>query len=399
METFFIKYKKSSRINVRILLCFILLSMIHFSASAQESVPGVDSVFFNYLFDVLLGIIILLLIAIIIFSDLVKAGVEYKSRKGKEKKGSSILKAVIIVFAVGSFSTPLHAQTAVAQAVHSTYLGLDEYTFFTMLSIIALEIFIIWMLYRVAMQLLGIEERESKKAEEKIKAGIKQQPSFIEKLNASIAIEEESEIMLDHNYDGIRELDNDLPPWWKYGFYLTIVIAVIYLFHFHVIKTGKLQQAEYEDQLTKAKSDMEEYRKKAANLIDENNATLLSDGESLAAGKSVFMDNCSACHGRAGEGGVGPNLTDAYWLHKGGIKDIFKTIKYGWPEKGMKSWQQDLGAKQIHEVASYIKSLYGTNPPNAKEKQGDLYSDEKSNDSTHVIVNDSLPVVLKSKEE
>jgi cytochrome c oxidase cbb3-type subunit 3 len=144
---------------------------------------------------------------------------------------------------------------------------------------------------------------------------------------------------------------------------------------------------------------MEEYRKKAANLIDENNATLLTDGESLASGKSIFMDNCSACHGRAGEGGVGPNLTDAYWLHKGGIKDVFKTIKYGWPEKGMKSWQQDLGAKQIHEVASYIKSLYGTNPPNAKEKQGDLYSDEKLNDSTHVIVNDSLPVVLKSKEE
>lgn len=399
METFFIKYKKSSRINVRTLLCFILLTMIHFSASAQESVPGVHSVFFNYLFDILLGIIILLLIAIIIFSDLVKAAVEYKSRKEKEKKGSSILKAVIILFAVGGFSTPLHAQTALAQAVDSTYLGLDEYTFFTMLSIIALEIFVIWMLYRVAMQLLGIEECESKKAEEKIKAGIKQQPSLIEKLNASISIEEENEIMFDHNYDGIRELDNDLPPWWKYGFYLTIVISVIYLFHFHVIKTGKLQQAEYEDQLTKAKSDMEEYRKKAANLIDENNATLLTDGESLASGKSIFMDNCSACHGRAGEGGVGPNLTDAYWLHKGGIKDVFKTIKYGWPEKGMKSWQQDLGAKQIHEVASYIKSLYGTNPPNAKEKQGDLYSDEKLNDSTHVIVNDSLPVVLKSKEE
>jgi cytochrome c oxidase cbb3-type subunit 3 len=117
------------------------------------------------------------------------------------------------------------------------------------------------------------------------------------------------------------------------------------------------------------------------------------DEGSLASGKTIFMDNCAACHGRAGEGGVGPNLTDDYWLHQGGIKDIFKTIKYGWPEKGMKSWQQDLGAKQIHEISSYIKSLHGTNPANAKEKQGELYKETIGNDSIQVVPADSMQLV------
>ena len=109
------------------------------------------------------------------------------------------------------------------------------------------------------------------------------------------------------------------------------------------------------------------------------------------------MANCIACHGKDGEGTIGPNLVDDYWLHKGGIKDIFKTIKYGYPEKGMKSWQQDLPAKSINEVASYIKSLRGTNPPNAKEKQGDLYTEENLNDSTKTIVKDSTEVVVIQK--
>ena len=142
---------------------------------------------------------------------------------------------------------------------------------------------------------------------------------------------------------------------------------------------------------------LEEYRKKAANLVDENNANMLTDESSLSSGKSIYMANCIACHGKDGEGTIGPNLVDDYWLHKGGIKDIFKTIKYGYPEKGMKSWQQDLPAKSINDVASYIKSLRGTNPPNAKEKQGDLYTEENLNDSTKTIVKDSTEVVVIQK--
>lgn len=359
-----------------------------------------SSIFSNSLFITLLSIIILLLIVIVVFANVVKAAAHYRGEqeKAKKDKAATIIKSLIILFILGGFSNSLFAQEAapVAAGTNNSYWGLGGFTFYLMLTIIAFEVCIAWMLYNISMQLLGVEERKRKEAEKKAKVIIKQ-PSFIEKINASVAVEEEADIMLDHNYDGIRELDNNLPPWWKYGFYITIVWAVIYLVHYHVTNTGKLQLAEYEDQLTQAKVEMEEYRKKAANLVDENNAAMLTDEPSLSSGKNIYMDNCAACHGRAGEGGVGPNLTDEYWFHSGGIKDIFKTIKFGYPEKGMKAWQQDLGAKQIHEVASYIKSLYGTNPANPKEKQGEIYKEVNTEDSTKVIPADTTQIVLKEK--
>lgn len=396
MKIIITKCKKTALLNSKSVLCLILLFTSHFTASAQGTATSETTVFFNPLFNVLLGIIILLLIAVLVFADLAKAAVQHKSEKEKAKKNTSagVIKILIAFLGIGGYSNPLSAQTTTLQTVQTSYLGLDPFTFYSMIIIIAIEILTIWMLYKISMQLLGVEERKRLVAEEKAKAVIKQ-PSFIEKINASVAVEEEADIMLDHNYDGIQELDNNLPPWWKYGFYLTIVIAVIYMIHFHVAQTGKLQLAEYEDQLLKGKADMEAYRKKSANLIDENNATLLTDAASLNSGKTIYMDNCAACHGRAGEGGVGPNLTDEYWIHSGGVKDIFKTIKYGYPEKGMKAWQQDLGAKQIHEVSCYIKSLQGTNPPNPKEKQGDVYKEENTNDSIKVADIDSTQIVIK----
>ncbi|HET6225563.1 MAG TPA: cbb3-type cytochrome c oxidase N-terminal domain-containing protein [Bacteroidia bacterium] len=356
---------------------------------------GETYMYFNPLFISLLIIIILLLIVIIVFADLVKAAAFHKRSEEKAKKNSSGgLKTLLLLLTLAGFSNAAVAQEEVTTTVsESGYLGLDASVFYLMLSVIAFEIFIAWGLYAIAMDLLGIRER--KKQSEKAKQVVKQ-PTFIEKINASVAIEKEEDIMLDHNYDGIRELDNDLPPWWKYGFYLTIIFAFIYLINYHIAGTGKLQKAEYEEQLTTAKQQMEEYRKKAANLVDENNAAALTDDASLQSGKSIFIDNCAACHGRSGEGGVGPNLTDNYWLHKGGIKDIFRTVKYGWPEKGMKSWQQDLGAKQIHEVASYIKSLQGSKPANPKDPQGDLFNEGNASDSTKTVVTDTV-AVLKEK--
>jgi len=128
--------------------------------------------------------------------------------------------------------------------------------------------------------------------------------------------------------------------------------------------------------------------KKSANNVDETTVKLLSDNANLAVGKDLFMASCTACHGKLGEGTVGPNLTDDYWLHGGGLKDVFKSIKYGWPDKGMKSWKEDFSPMQIAQLTSYIKTLKGTNPPKAKEKQGDLYTEEV------VLVKDSAAVVI-----
>jgi cytochrome c oxidase cbb3-type subunit 3 len=126
-----------------------------------------------------------------------------------------------------------------------------------------------------------------------------------------------------------------------------------------------------------AAEEKEAYLKKAANKVDETTVTYLSDAASLEAGKKVFTTVCAACHMPDGGGNVGPNLTDTYWLHGGSIKDIFKTLKYGWPEKGMKSWKDDYSPQQLAQIASYVKSLQGTHPAKAKEPQGTIY-DEKA---------------------
>jgi len=196
-------------------------------------------------------------------------------------------------------------------------------------------------------------------------------------LTNAVPIEREAEIEFHHEYDGIRELDNILPPWWKYMFYATIVFAVVYLFYFHVSKTGDLQAAEYTKEMAAANKQKEAYMKLMASKMDENSVKLLTDKKNLELGKTIFSQNCSACHGKLGEGGVGPNLTDKYWIHGGGIKNVFKTIKHGVPEKGMKSWQGDFSPPQIQQVASYIISLEGSNPPNPKAPQGDLFEDVK----------------------
>lgn len=171
-----------------------------------------------------------------------------------------------------------------------------------------------------------------------------------------------------HDFDGIQEYDNDLPPWWKYLFYVTIVFAVGYMLHYHVFRTGALQIEEYETEMAQAALIA------AQNVEDPNAVTnfeVLTDAAALESGKALYIQNCAACHGQAGEGTVGPNLTDEYWLHGGDVNDIFKTVKFGVPSKGMVPWQGKLTKDQMLEVSSYILSLQGSNPPNAKEAQGE----------------------------
>ena len=193
----------------------------------------------------------------------------------------------------------------------------------------------------------------------------------------AVPVEREDDILLDHDYDGIKELDNALPPWWKYGFYFTIAVAALYILRYHVWKTGLDPRQEYDQEMKVAAAQIDEYRKKAGDMVDEKTVTM-ADAAGIAEGDKIFHSNCFACHGAHGEGGIGPNLTDNYWLHGGTINDIFKTIKYGWPDKGMQSWQKAYSPSQIKDLASYVKSLAGTSPPNAKAPQGDLFQETKT---------------------
>ncbi|MBP6513289.1 MAG: c-type cytochrome, partial [Bacteroidia bacterium] len=189
----------------------------------------------------------------------------------------------------------------------------------------------------------------------------------------AVPIEKEKDVMLDHNYDGIQELDNQLPPWWKYGFYLTIVFAFVYLINFHVSGSGKLQLAEYNEEMKNAELATKKRMENSTNNINAASVTILTEAGSLASGKEIYVKNCVACHGDLGQGNVGPNLTDEFWIHGGGIKNIFNTIVVGVPSKGMISWKSQLTPKATQEVASYILTLQGTNPAGAKEAQGEKW--------------------------
>lgn len=191
-----------------------------------------------------------------------------------------------------------------------------------------------------------------------------------------VPIEREGEILSHHDFDGIRELDNRLPPWWVNMFILTIIWAVGYMFYYHWGGDGPSSAEEYNMEIEKAKKQQAIALAGMANAVDESNVTALVDAGALGEGQLIYKNVCAACHGQSGEGTIGPNMTDEYWIHGGGIKNVFKTIKYGVPEKGMISWQSQLSPSDMQKVASYILTLEGTNPPNAKEPQGEIWKEE-----------------------
>lgn len=208
-----------------------------------------------------------------------------------------------------------------------------------------------------------LEEEKSVKIRRK-----ESRKSFWNNLLGLRPISEEKDLMIDHEYDGITELDNPIPIWFNALFYSSMAFAVVYLLIYHVFSWGMNQDQEYVQEMGKAEIARQEYLAQAANLVDESN--VIYDVSQVAAGSAIFQANCVACHGGAGEGSIGPNLVDRYWLHGGEVKDIFKTVKYGIPDKGMVPWEQTLTPAQIAEVSSYIISIRDTKPANPKEPQG-----------------------------
>lgn len=193
------------------------------------------------------------------------------------------------------------------------------------------------------------------------------------KLLGQKPVEEEHEIILDHNYDGIKELDNSLPPWWLYGFYASIIFGAIYLLRFHVFN-GDTQFDELETEYAEAKIAIENYKKNAKDLVDINTVEILTELSDLKAGQAIFETNCVACHKADGGGGIGPNLTDNYWISGGGIKDVFRTVSEGGRDgKGMIAWKTMLKPAEMAQVSSYVLQFQGTTPAEPKAPEGDLW--------------------------
>ena len=361
---------------------FLMLSVCFFQFSgidAQQINPvvneGPSKVVSNPLFIILLVTALVLMGIIISLSSTIKNIAETGKEKmqKKDSNGPNLLILLAFIFPAQIFAQNTGPVTD--KLIPPMQIGgLDSWIFVVMMVLIIVELIIIFGLIRSVQQLL-------------IGFGFQKDPQLAEvkpwinwkwldrKLTDAIPIELEATVMTDHEYDGIRELDNNLPPWWKYGFYFTILFGFVYIYNYHIAHSSPLQLQEYTSELAEADSLKKEQLKNAAASIDESNVIALLDASSLSSAKSIFIGNCANCHGQNGEGGVGPNMTDDYWIHGGGIQNIFKTIKYGVPAKGMIAWQAQLKPEAIQKVASYILTLQGTNPANGKAAQGTIWTD------------------------
>jgi cytochrome c oxidase cbb3-type subunit III len=321
------------------------------------------------------------------------------SRQSLEKdKRSKILTSILIVGLVMASQTSFAQDAAAVVKQAPNYGGLSANTFYMFVAVITMEViailFLVFSIKRIQAELLPQKQAAVKKSAESWWAGLDKKI-----FTKAIPVEREADFLLDHDYDGIKELDNALPPWWKYGFYFTIVGAFIYMLNFHVMGNGKNPTEEYAAEMEAARVQKEIFESTNKDKIDEQNVPM-ADAPGLAAAKEIFNTKCFACHGKLGEGGAGPNLTDDYWLHKGSLNDIYNTIKMGYPDKGMQSWANDFTPKEISFVASYVKTFRGTNPPNAKAAQGELYAENAvtATDSVKAAVTikkDSATTVIK----
>ena len=368
----------------------VLLLMMAMPFAGIAAGPPAKSELSNPLAITLLIVIIGLLFAIGGLAYVVISAAQFYYQRVKEVKAQGenpLTKVVTVLACVMMLATAANAQeaadavAATAEPVSNTISGLSKVSFYALLSVIGLELLVLFILLYNLKVLLVREKRLSvaeagEQAEVVVVSKKKRFKDLWMKLNSFRSMHEESAIELDHNYDGIRELDNKLPPWWLYLFYVCIIFAVVYLWRYHVSHSAPLSKEEFEQEMAKAEVEKQAYLAKAANNVDENTVTLLTDGAAIESGKKIFTSNCAACHSADGGGGVGPNLTDNYWLHGGDVKDVFKTIKYGVPEKGMKSWKDDFSPVQLAQLASFVKSLHGTKPATAKEPQGELYEDK-----------------------
>lgn len=365
-----IKYAIFTLIN----LLFVL------SGYAQTTAPSNVSSDFNISINTTLcAIAVVLLFIIIMLTRTVFQAIDFykynNTKPDSADKGN--VKPLVILTGLFILSHAAYAQNAPAAtaAVSNSAEQLTNIYFYSFITVIIIEIAIVFFLLKALRFLTGLDKQQS------LKIADKPESSLWNKINLLKPLEEEKDLDTGHSYDGIRELDNVIPPWFTAAFVATIIFAIVYLYRYEVAKSVPDQFAEYQTEMREAKVLQDSILKLEGNNIDENTVVMLS-GSDLDAGKSVYAANCAACHGDKGQGGVGPNLTDDFWVHSGSIKDIFISIKYGWVEKGMKPWKDDFSPKQIAQLSSYVKSLKGTNPPNAKEKQGELFVEKMETSAT-----------------
>lgn len=287
---------------------------------------------------------------------------------------------IILLFGVLLIATPSNAaDNALISGPVMDYIGVGAVAFLLLLIVAALLVLLrtVKIFNKIILRSEGLTDREIAHKLNPPKVAPKPKAEVWNKLMSLRPLSEEKEMIMEHEYDGIQELDNPTPAWFMYLFYGTIIFGIGYFLNYHVFGTGQLQYTEYKTEVAQADAAKQAFLSKSANRVDENTVKLMSDPATIASGQGIYKTNCAACHGEHGQGMVGPNLTDDYWLHGSKINDLFKTIEYGVAAKGMPTWEKVLSPKQIADVANYVKSLQGTNPANPKEPQGTKETDSK----------------------
>jgi len=356
-----IRHKGGLKIKLLVASCLLSLSTFAQEADKFKAAPV------NMVAVIMISIAVILALVIWGLGNILSTLSNEAYKKSKEKKSAAIITILLSVLSLQGI-----AQTAPAvEVIHAApnYGGLDATSFWILVATIFIEIVaILYLLFNIKR--MQAELVPGTETEFDIMAWWKKLNNRV--FTKAVPVESENTILIDHDYDGIQELDNSLPPWWKYGFYVTILASVFYMFYYHLGGPGKNPTQEYEAEMERAEIVIAKYNAASPNKIDENNI-VMPDAAGIAQGEKIYHTSCWPCHGKAGEGTVGPNLTDNFWLHKGSLTDIYKSIKHGYPDKGMPAWDKNYSPSEIADLAGYIKSLAGTNPPGAKLPQGEPF--------------------------
>jgi cytochrome c oxidase cbb3-type subunit 3 len=348
-----------------------VLLLLSSNLFAAEQAGGSGNGFYNALINVIIfaafGVFIYL---IAVFSSALNSVSKMMMKRIEENKN----KTTILV--IGLLLTTTSSYAAEPIQFLSTPFPADNFTILviaiTMIILMTISIIMANTVLRMMRSLLNVPEPV------KAKPTASWIDRWIDRYNSSVPLEREQDVLLNHDYDGIRELDNSLPPRWLYGFYFTIIFSLVYMVNFHAGGNEKSSSEEYAEEVKIAAQQQLSKIDPNAATIDENTVQYKTDEASLVAGKKIYAANCETCHGTKGEGLAGPNLTDAYWIHGGGgIKNIFKTIYNGVPGKAMVKWAGILRPSEIENVASYVWSQQ-SNPVKGREPEGEIYKPEAS---------------------